>query len=334
MLEGQLLGSSSAGITTTSSFDTFSKAVAQGAGMVTITTANLAQLSSLNLSPDAMARITDAVLDGQTVVVPDGIGATPGDAEIAWLQFDPSSGNAIFVRADGQHGAAEEMLADFALDNVETGELITQENAQAYEMGLIGARIVAQIQLGVILAAVPDTRAFFAQNALAIKALAAELARALLIGGVPLSGPFGLSYQAGVNEGLALFVQQDPPGAGQLVNTATTQAPEALAITANSATIVPGAIAGSERSFGVTVAGSLSVSWDSNSENVLELLALVSNTGIIANSSGQVIGSGTVGLSASGPVPAMFSGNYHYSVNGTGTLSIYGPAETSLGVSQ
>ncbi|MGC1720264.1 MAG: hypothetical protein WA746_14865, partial [Isosphaeraceae bacterium] len=62
MLEGQLLGSSSAGITTTSSFDTFSKAVAQGAGMVTITTANLAQLSSLNLSPDAMARITDAVL--------------------------------------------------------------------------------------------------------------------------------------------------------------------------------------------------------------------------------------------------------------------------------
>ncbi len=63
----------------------------------------------------------------------------------------------------------------------------------------------------------------------------------------------------------------------------------------------------------------------------MEATALAAGDAVIRNSQGTAVGSGTVSLAT--PISLSVSGNDDFSINGIGSLSFYGPAESSLGVS-
>ena len=87
-------------VETLSSYGVILSSLEAGNGLVLIDRSNLAQVSSLDLSEEAKARITLSVLDGLSVLVPSAMIQIGGQSTIAWLEIDPVSGNVISVSED------------------------------------------------------------------------------------------------------------------------------------------------------------------------------------------------------------------------------------------
>lgn len=78
-------------------------AVQQGIQLTLINGNNLITLDTLSLSPEAKARITAAVQDGRSVIVPSSPVDMNGTPSIAWYEIDPQTGESIGVTEDGGH---------------------------------------------------------------------------------------------------------------------------------------------------------------------------------------------------------------------------------------
>ena len=65
----------------------------------------------------------------------------------------------------------------------------------------------------------------------------------------------------------------------------------------------------------------------------LPRLGINASAATIIGSGGKAIGSGATTLAVSDLASVAISGGVQYAVSGTGSLSFYGPAESSLGVS-
>ncbi len=82
-----------------------------------------------------------------------------------------------------------------------------------------------------------------------------------------------------------------------------------------------------------SASGTLSASWSNTATSSFLASALSADGATIANSQGQIVGTGSLALAAASPVSLAISGSDKYSVIGQGRLSFYGPAESTLGVS-
>jgi len=89
----------------------FDAANAAGIPIDTITANNLNLLATLPLSAQARARITQAAMRGQIVVVPVRMVTINGVATIGWYEIDPQTGTTIDTMESGQHQTFEAVSA-------------------------------------------------------------------------------------------------------------------------------------------------------------------------------------------------------------------------------
>jgi uncharacterized membrane protein/transglutaminase-like putative cysteine protease len=299
----------------------------QGIAMVTINPTDLGQLDALDISAEARARITAALSEGKTVVVPSREVNIDGSAQIGWYESDPQTGEIVGVLEDGTHGVFDK-LALFALgalltigfvkgflDEVSPSDLendlttlfarIRKCRDSDNSIDKVGAKACAS-QLFTDLA---ETKAdsFFRGVAKFI------LLTAVMIDIAGEIDPPVTSVQQSVK---SAFGQNNQLGNVQIVTS-----------------LAGGGVSGISQAGSATASGILMAAWSSTASTGFSVTSLTVASATITNANGTTIGSGAVALAAAAPVAAAVAGNNTYTVNGTGTLAFYGPAESSLGVS-
>jgi large repetitive protein len=78
---------------------------------------NIDLLETLNISEDAKARISQAIIDNKTVIVPSHSVNIDNVPQIAWFETDWETGHTIGVMEDGGHQALAEYTSIIRLDN-------------------------------------------------------------------------------------------------------------------------------------------------------------------------------------------------------------------------
>ena len=298
-------------------------AQSQGIPIIYLLPSDLPNLSSLVVaSPDALARISDALTAGNAVVVPARPVALGGQSVTAWYQINPQTGNTIGVTQDGGHQSTTEWAAIVTLFGLVIG----------YDIGLFTITVIPPKQ---------------------VKQWKADMAN-LGIPGALILGLFGVSGGKGGISGneaglVGLFIAAvgfsfnltlrlagvDPPADSQLYSDLpdTSTLRQALATTSVTSTMSSGAISGDATYANETIAGNLVATWTGTGVNSFQAQSLTASAATVSNASGTSVGSGTVALNTADAIPLSVSGNVDYNVNGVGSLSFYGPAESSLGVS-
>ncbi len=94
-----------------------------------------------------------------------------------------------------------------------------------------------------------------------------------------------------------------------------------------------GSSGGAVQTSSVAASGNIAASWTSSAISRFFASSVGASGATVENSLGATIGSGAVALSTVATTMLSISGNTQYSVNGQGSLSFYGPAESSLGLS-
>ena len=84
----------------------------QGIPFVYISKVNLDLLPDLDLTAEAMARITRAVLDGKLVNLPTAAPLINGEPAMGWWEIDPNTGETIGVMENGLHSALVEYVGN------------------------------------------------------------------------------------------------------------------------------------------------------------------------------------------------------------------------------
>ena len=95
----------------------------------------------------------------------------------------------------------------------------------------------------------------------------------------------------------------------------------------------PGAVAGQIQVSAVNVSSQVSASWNTNTNSFCQVQSIEVSNATVQNVNGVSVGSGPVALSVATPGSVSIAGYAHFSVNGLGSLSVYGSAEPSIGVS-
>jgi hypothetical protein len=241
--------------------------------------------------------------------------ALHGQVTTAWYQTDPQTGATVDVLPDGGHGVVD--LASFF-----NGVLLVAV--------FVGAEAVAGATYGALAATLVDFVAVVSGvwPARLTKGLLQLVANKLL--SLPGRAAFflvllSLTHLAGV----------DPPvlpglwGNSIPIPTPGNLSSNAVALTASAPT---GNTTGTAAVPNVAASGQLSAAWSTSSTSAFRLSSLGAASATVRDANGNPVGTGAIGLSAAAPVPASIAGTNQYSVNGTGSLSFYGPAESSLGV--
>jgi hypothetical protein len=265
---------------------------------------------------------------------------------LSWLEINPITGAVAGVLESGirsatvEYSSGEVVVSDdagyvIAADDVEieTG-LRTLQELEAEE-GEIAKKVAAD------LAAAKKSNlidsAGFSDKAGLLSGIAKEIAQALgnvsgqvffFVAEVLLDASAIIYYYA-----LALG---DPPLPSELLDSPVPYPDSPPNLQSNSLSLNPslggGSVSASLSLAGAALAGPISVSWRSTSTSSFAVTSLAAGA-VVSNAQGAVVGSGAVSLSSVTASAASISGADTYSVNGQGSLSFYGPAESSLGVS-
>jgi uncharacterized membrane protein len=291
------------------------RAMQQGIALTTLDANNLSRLSTYGLSPDAAARITTDVQNGLIVIVPTQPLTVNGAPTTAWLEFDPTTGETIAVGQGGGHQGLVVYAAGLAVTaaiisgafNVITSQLLSptpltpQQQVKEFVVGA-ATGIVAGLafELFVTVAIVGTALGLGVDYLLALKHLDPPLAPDT----TTLNIPF-------------------PDTAGATAGAQVDEQPNRVAGPAAGSSGVPHAVA----------SGSLTASWVGAATSTFLASSLGATAATVVDSQGDTVGTGTATLSALGPTAVSISGGPQFSVNGSGSLSFYGPAKSSLGVS-
>jgi uncharacterized membrane protein len=166
----------------------------------------------------------------------------------------------------------------------------------------------------------------------------------LIVGtAIPGAGAITTGYEAGLVAGSALgiaYLFTNLPGDPPAFNFLSTELaflprpPLATVAPSVAANRTAGSVTASLTTQLVSAAGSLNASW-STSASASNFLSstLTAPTATVKNANGVAVGSGSVALAAGTLTPVGVSGTDQFTVNGSGSLSFYGPAESGLGVS-
>lgn len=314
----------------------FKAAIAQGIPLVTLTAANLGQLDGLDISDLAKARITFAIQNGSSVIVPAQSPIINGNSVISWYEILPS-GEAIGVSEDGGHNATFlEALAGWAFGigvivssgvflvslfypnaitdlqafvnktntdfNNWLSSIRTKYRLNSLPLGLL------EIQNSLTNATVGETSGLTQLGSVFTSQLAAAIGVPLST--TPLANP--------------LSSPNPPPPFG--LNQPSTDNPI-------TATRTGGAVNVNMQTNSVTVRNQLTANWAATSSTSFAAASLSSASATVRNSSGVVVGTGAVSLSSAANVPVSVSGNLSYNVTGFGSLTAYDPVASNLGVS-
>jgi uncharacterized membrane protein len=278
----------------------------QGIRLVGINATNLALLQTFNLPAEAVARITANVQMGLTVIVPTQAITVNGSKTTAWYNYNPTTGEVIAQsQAGGNQG-------------------ITEFQAAAIVFGLNAFIIGFGIGLG-LYQTNPQVANVIAKN-----------------GTGPTIGFLAYFYPpttfiailAGVV--VQVLLAFDPPTAPIMVNLdipyPNTPSPTSTTKLVKEANETSGQIGGAVSASSVAASGNISASWSSSANSGFQALSLEAASANVRYAQGAVIGSGNVAFTSSINAPLAITGTNSFSVNGTGSLSFYGPAESSLGV--
>jgi uncharacterized membrane protein len=302
------------------------QALAQGVPFVTITSGNLPALSTLDVSAEAKARITAAVLQGAIVATPVHSVMVGTTQAISWLELNPSTGEISGVLEDGTRSAlGEEATVDGAGDATATEGLATQ----AAEVRSLGDRFLDLLNRYF---ANPSTRAEKQSLIFDARLLLLDFANSGIVG-----GQFLANLRIIESNLTTLFQNGDPPVTNFLLSldipfpdVSPNPATGSLQVATNTP---PGLVAGAGPASSLALSGRLAASWSSGTTSSFLVSSLNVNGAMVVDAQGHTVGSGVVALAATGTIPVAISGSVNYAVNGQGSLSFYGPAESSLGVS-
>jgi uncharacterized membrane protein len=333
----------------------FLQAGSQGIPLVLLSSQNISVLSTLNISANAKAYITAAVGQGLLVIVPSRdvtIGIT---SAISWLQFNPNTGETVGVLENGIHSdTLEKMGADllaFELD--ESSDVAFSESLGEFErLYLRYAAELQKLENAAEAAEAAATAATSASEASDIAGIidatnlpfgfAAEaLAKSL---GLPVEG-LGTAVDGAVKltpvilQMISYYLSRisspppDPPVPTYLTNVQLPALPfqDASGLVQVPAAAASGIINGNMDTANAALSGQVTTTWASGPSSAFMAGSLTVAQATVSRG-GVQIGSGRLSLSSANEVAVAISGSNSYSVEGTGTLSFYGPAEASLGV--
>lgn len=290
----------------------------EGIPLVALTESNLSILQSLNLPADAIARITANVQTGLTVIVPTQALIVDGARTTAWFDLDPSTGEMIAEGEDGAYQGISE-FGGYRAAGVGSYVIIWQELPEGT---LVVSRIVyiSKSNLPVLIAKE------FLKVAVAL----------FLTFGTPLPS-YPPTTTGDIDYILQLLGKTDPPIPTLWSNLRIPYPAISLAVSntqANvQASLYPGKLGGSPQASDVAVSGQLSAGWASRTTSGFLASSLGADAATVVNARGATLGSGTVALSSQSAAALSMAGNTDYSIDGSGSLSFYAPAESTLGVS-
>jgi uncharacterized membrane protein len=115
ILEGEALAQngSTPPLTTMRVFD---EMTAQGIDPVLIKPNDYGLLDAYDFSPDALAHVIDALLEGKQVLIPSRAVMIDGQPTFAWWEIDPVTGETISVGENGLHSALEYRLLQIVVE--------------------------------------------------------------------------------------------------------------------------------------------------------------------------------------------------------------------------
>jgi len=333
---------------TLSAADIFTAAVQQGIATIAIGQGNLASLSSLSISDEAKARITAAINSGLVAIVPVQEVVLNGAPQIAWYEVNPQTGETTDASEHGTHGI--ESLVTY----------LVGEKLEKIAVAGVSA-VYAELLTGITLFSILFPAEFggwqyrgsdyeqwqeefkkYKEQILTVSELIAkgtELALAFS-GNIVAAGVFKEVYEESIKLAkMAIEVRTgvaDPPVFPVLFDPIFLHVgptDQATQTTAETASLTGGSASGSIQSDSASASGQLQASWQSSAINGFQAVTLASGSASVTNARGQGFGSGTVALATTTSTPISISGSADYTAAGTGSLSFYGPAESSLGVS-
>ncbi len=306
------------------------QAVTLGIQLVEITSGSTSTLDTLNISPDAKARMAAAINQGAVVIGPDSPVPINGVASYGWYEIDPSTGAVTGVLEDGSHG--DEFIT-YSVESTEINVLVTE----AAEEETAAVQVAKWLQeedaaLKELFKQVKDKLVLLSE---AIAAFAEGL-HVKETGGISAEILELLALTVGTLKTLQ-FVG-DPPvftiRSGVNFPSLAIGVNRAAAADSVGASLPSGTVGSGARSPNVNASGVLGVSWSALSIAKFNVDTAGAGAATVTDVNGNVVGTGAVTLSTStSGVSAAVSGNVQYSVLGTGILSFYGPAESGLGVS-
>jgi transglutaminase-like putative cysteine protease len=319
----------------------FAAATAQGIPIVALTAQNQSALQAIAISADAKARITTALQAGKQVLVPAKAPTIDGAPAIAWYEVDPTTGETIGVGEDGTH----QDLITYGIIGAIAAVVL------ALLPGPLGS-IAADLKFDSLIpkyqayldAALNQTRGSYSgaykdakHIALAefVQDVNAAIADAQNMKGLPA---YKAAYIATLKDDLYNFVlaQTDPPAqTSLLVPPPAVFFPPSLRVSdaTESAGLSAGALSGTVQSQSISTTGVTAASWSTSAANGFQAATVAANGATVRNANGAIVGTGTVALAAAGLVAVSVAGNDQYQVQGAGSLSFYGAAGSSLGVS-
>ncbi len=303
----------------------FSGASDQGIDLIMLSAVNAPLLDQLDISDEAKARISTEIQAGDSVIVPTKNVAIAAQETVGWYEIDPATGETVGVLEDGGNQ-----------DIVEYGTILTFEGFEpVYEIVLESE--LEDISAEAVL--IPRTPGeILIQNSTKISELKKSIRgpwdkETLDSLGNNMSGVSALLSTA--IDVLKNAIEVDPPVEPLLSDL--TRSPGILpndvaagAVT-TTATLKPGAVGGSTTVSSLAVTNQLAASWSSAGSSAFVASSLSIASGTVKDSHGTVVGTGAVQLSGATTSLAV-SGTAHYALNGTGSLSFYGPAAGDTGV--
>jgi len=306
----------------------FTLAQQQGIPLVALTSSNQLLLGALDIPADSKALISQALAQGQVVVLPEQTVPIDGQQRLAWYEVNPTTGNTTGVLDDGSHGLIDNILYYIGFP------------ALQFEFGYLTAALTIGFA-----EQVKSLFINFGLTKLGIKAEKAEaLTEAILAVGTitelvetfEFTLPF---FVAGYAIGLALSIKgllKDPPTPDFLIGAAGSALPltnVATSSVSESLSTAAGQAQGKVTTSSVQASGALQSTWNVKGYSSSFVAgSLASASGQVEDSHGDTVGSGAISL-ATAPTLVAISGNATFDVTGTGSLSFYGPAEANLGVS-
>ena len=328
-IEGGVLQVESSGqqLSTSSIFEA---AIIQNIELVSLTPEDVAKVANLTISAQAKARITAALEQGKSIIVPTASVTISGVQTIGWYELDPTTGEMLAMLEDGTHGADIEFVADEGVDVAFISEV--EEGLNVPALRALGARINQIVDAKVEKELKQQDIEFgfgFGHLEEFIDAILAAAEGHLNIPAVVFK-----AFALGVLEWLLLL---DPPVSPFLGNTSIPFPPESGPSLASAQQIItnlsPGMVNGNVQSTSVSAWNQLAATWATDSTSGLLTRSLNASSATVIDASGKIVGVGAIGLSAASDLATTVSGNQMFSVSGKGKLSFYDTSESSLGVS-
>lgn len=290
----------------------FAEARSQDVPITVITSANLASVSSLNISADAKAYITTAIQNGFDVLVPTKEVTIRGKTAVSWYEIDPRTGVTRGVLENGIYSAI-----------LEEDVVLIEADVTAKE-AFFNGRLFGE-----------GVRDYVNRNPQLTRQEVKVLIRGFysVFPELVASG-YGIGFLVGLGDRVSnMAIGQDPSASGGLSGTLNGRTSTATLARPIASSLSGGPIAGTVSAESAAVSLSQGVvTWSSTSTGVFQIASFNSATAVITDSRGNAVGAGQVSLSTTSSLAAAISGN-DYSVEGKGSLSFYGSAESGLGVS-